>query len=140
MIMVPRWLQIACATLVLQGQVRAEDRSLGEAEYQLRCAVCHGADAKGQGPFAAQLKVEPPDLTQLAKKNGGIFPLSAVYEKIDGRQEVKAHGTRDMPVWGYRYMPSPNPSPQRSNPTDPEPVVRNRILSLIDYLSSIQEK
>lgn len=65
----------------------------------------HGSAAKGDGPMADQLGTAPAGLTQLAKKNGGIFPINAVYEKIDGRQEVKAHGSREMPVWGYRYAP-----------------------------------
>jgi hypothetical protein len=67
-----------------------------------------------------------------------------VYEKIDGRQEVKAHGTREMPIWGYRYMPCANPS---LNPYVDDPAyglaqlsIHSRILSIIDYLDRVQEK
>jgi hypothetical protein len=31
-------------------------------------------DAKGDGVFNEVLKIVPPDLTVLAKKNGGVFP------------------------------------------------------------------
>ena len=47
---------------------------------------------------------------------------------------------------GLSYMPSPNQSlkPVKSwswgDLADPEPVVRGRILALIDYLNRIQEK
>lgn len=44
-----------------------------------------------------------PDLTALSKNNGGVFPLSRVCEIIDGRQGLKAHGTRAMPIWGQAY-------------------------------------
>jgi hypothetical protein len=97
---------------------------------------------------AAQLKTPPPDLTLLAKRNEGYFPFADVYEKIDGREEVKAHGPRQIPVWGYVYTPSPNPPPDKVlnpfepglNLPDPEPVVRSRILALVDHLFHMQEK
>jgi hypothetical protein len=86
-------------------------------------------------------------LTILAKGNNGVFPFNSLYEVIDGRNVIIAHGTRDMPIWGDRYTPSPNRavSPNASdmfiNPSyDPESVVRMRILAVIDYLNRIQEK
>lgn len=44
-----------------------------------------------------------PDLTALAKNNNGVFPFDRVYQIIDGRREVLAHGPRDMPVWGRNF-------------------------------------
>jgi hypothetical protein len=131
--------------LAFQGPVWAKDRDMGQVEYESFCAVCHGIDAKGNGPIAAQLKIAPADLTQLAKKNGGVFPRNAVYETIDGRQETKAHGPRDMPVWGRRFMPlrTKGFKPTESVPWDvpnSERTIRRSILSLVDYLYRIQEK
>ena len=93
--------------LGLNGKGLSQD-DVGALEFHYGCAACHGPDAKGNGPLAVaeQLKNAPPDLTTLAKKNKGIFPLNAIYDIIDGRREIGAHGTRDMPVWGHRYMPS----------------------------------
>ncbi len=153
----------ASAVLAFQGQTWSqwrEWRDGGRVEYLSSCAACHGNDGKGGGPVASQLKVAAPNLTQLAKKNGGVFPLYSVYEKIDGRQEVKAHGSRDMPIWGYRYSPWPKMPPDQafdpksvlSKPPgilevpsadlayDPEVLIRARVLALIDYLYRIQEK
>ncbi len=93
------------------------------------------------------LKTRPGDLTVLAKKNNGVFPINALYEIIDGRNSlISSHGTREMPIWGYRYSP---PLPSRSKfaddyiyapPSSPEPVIRSRILAVIDYLNRMQEK
>ena len=93
--------------------------------------------------MSVELKWTPPDLTVLAKKNNGVFPVSAVYETIDGRKSVSAHGPRDMPIWGFRYLPSvqewlAQPSENLSGFT--EFIIRSRILALIDYLNRIQEK
>jgi mono/diheme cytochrome c family protein len=136
------WLSAIVVLLVSQVAAWAQNIDVGEMEYLSSCAPCHGRNANGKGPLADQLKAAPIDLTQLAKRNGGVFPMNAVYEKIDGRQEVKAHGTREMPIWGYRYQPFPIGTDQTTNRNlpDPEPMIRGRILSLIDYLNRIQEK
>jgi len=145
------WFMVGSAILAFNAQGWAQQRDVGETEYQSSCGACHGIDGKGNGPLAEQLKKAPPDLTMLAKKNRGVFPLNAVYESVDGRQEIKSHGTRDMPVWGYRYTPSPNlSSSQAFDPRpseqyldlsyDPEAIIRSRILAVIDYLYRVQEK
>ena len=125
---------------------KPEDIDGGKSEFQSSCAPCHGVDAKGKGPFSAQLKVPPADLTVLARKNNGVLPLNAIYEIIDGRKVIEAHGTREMPIWGRQYTQetlSVYLSPDALHNDfafNPDDVVRTRILSLIDYLNRIQEK
>jgi mono/diheme cytochrome c family protein len=127
-------------------QPGAQQPDIGKTEYQSGCAACHGVDGKGTGPVADALKTKPADLTMIAKKNNGVFPFGRIYDIIDGRQEVKPHGARDMPIWGFRYSPAPIPgvSPVAPYFVDPlydrEPVIRSRILAVIDYLYRIQEK
>ena len=75
----------------------------GQLEYQHYCASCHGHDGKGKGAMANLLRTVPADFTQLNKKNDGQFPFWRVYGTIDGREEVMAHGTRTMPVWGALF-------------------------------------
>ncbi|MBR1086571.1 cytochrome c [Bradyrhizobium manausense] len=128
--------------------VQAEDLDVGKSEFLSSCASCHGADARGKGPVSEQLKIPPPDLTILARKNNGEFPASAVYEIIDGSKTIPTHGNREMPVWGERFNPIVNlphyvdPSYwEKAGPDQrPEVVVRKRILSVIDYLNRIQQK
>lgn len=126
-------------TLIVAGVARAdesEDRTIaaGKQRYMENCASCHGPDAKGAGTMASELKRVPADLTQLAKRNGGNFPFEQIYDMIDGRGEIGAHGTRDMPVWGYEYKMGVPTAAGMS-----EAVVRGKILELIVYLRSIQE-
>jgi mono/diheme cytochrome c family protein len=139
---------LATVTLIVTGgQTVAEEFDPGKAEFLSLCGSCHGSDGKGTGPASAGLKVPPPDLTVLAKKNSGVFPFDSVYEVIDGRKIVTAHGSRDMPIWGNRYAPEPPKAPIlrpseniNSRLLNQETVVRMRIFALIDYLTRIQER
>jgi mono/diheme cytochrome c family protein len=118
---------------------------VGKLEYQASCAACHAADGKGNGPVAAALITKPADLTTLSKKNNGVFPFGRIYDTIDGRSEFKSHGTREMPIWGFRFSPTPVPGFSPGGPFldplfDREQVIKSRILAIIDYLYRIQEK
>ena len=84
--------------------------------------------------MAAQLGIQPADLTQLSKKNGGEFPFSSTYQFIDGREEVKEKGPRAMPIWGAEFHKEAG----SENP-EAETRVRERILRLVYYLQSIQK-
>lgn len=140
-----KWLVIANTIIGFSGFASAQGVDVGKMEYQSSCAVCHGIDAKGNGPVSKALKTHPADLTVLAKKNNGVFPLNAVYEIIDGRNsKISSHGIREMPIWGYRFTPPQTPRLKDDYiylpPDSPEPVIATRILAVIDYLNRIQEK
>ncbi len=117
-----KWLTLIGAIVGFGAPAWCQEANAGKTAYLSSCAPCHGADAKGNGFLGAVLKVPPADLTTLTKRNGGVFPLAAVNEIIDGRTLIAAHGTRDMPIWGFDVM------------------VRSRITLIVDYLNYIQEK
>ena len=101
-----KWLMIAAMIIGFGTCTFAQDIDVGKTEYQSSCAACHGIDAKGNGPVSKELKTRPADLTVLAKTNNGVFPDDMVYQMIDGRNRtVASHGTREMPIWGYRFEP-----------------------------------
>lgn len=106
----------------------------GEIEYHRQCAVCHGLDGKGGGIMVPELVLKPADLTQIAKRNGGVFPFWRVYRIIDGRELARGHGSREMPVWGRRFQGETT----HAGPLQ-ETMVKGRILGLIFYLQSIQQ-
>ena len=126
-------LALACAAPAL-AQQRTD---LGQREYESNCASCHGKDGRGNGPFVEFLRRSPPDLTTMARRNGGVFPLSRAYDAIEGASV--GHGTRDMPVWGRDYRIEAGEYYQ-DVPYNAEAYVRGRILALAEYLNRLQAR
>jgi mono/diheme cytochrome c family protein len=139
-----KWLGIAALIMTGTGgfATAAEKADLGRSEYMNSCALCHGKDGKGTGAINDLLKQRPADLTTLAKRNNGVFPVDRVYAVIDGRATIAAHGERDMPAWGARYSSDSVKAAEyyMDVPYDAEMFARARILSLVDYLNRIQAK
>lgn len=127
---------VVCGVAAAQSRTNMEPAAnaepvSGKQLYSSYCALCHASDGKGGGPFATQLKVWPPDLTQLAKKNNGVFPEMHVEEAIDGEFNKPAHGTKEMPIWGPVF---------RSMAHGRKDSARVRLGALVTYLESIQDK
>ena len=101
----------------------------GRQRFESNCAICHGFDGHGNGPFAELLNVKPPDLTMLSRAQGGDFPFSRIYRHIDGRDLPLAHGTRAMPIWGQRLK----------REGGDETFVRGRLFEIMLYLESLQQ-
>lgn len=75
----------------------------GDAMFKQYCVSCHGATGKGDGPYASNLTKPASDLTKISARNGGTFPEVKVRRYIEGADEVAAHGSRDMPLWGALF-------------------------------------
>jgi len=121
--------------LISAPPASAQKATTGADEFRNSCAVCHGEYGRGDGPLANVLTVKPGDLTQLSKRNGGVFPIEKVSETIDGRKQIAGHGTRAMPVWGTRYEAEVG---RRYGPFSSELAIKTRIYVLMRYLQSIQ--
>jgi mono/diheme cytochrome c family protein len=124
-----------------QSGPAAQSVDVGKYEYEAHCAVCHGLSVKGDGIYVSQLKTGTVmlNLTELSKKNNGVFPFARVYEIIDGRVLVKAHGTTDMPIWGREYMLK-GTYERNANPNFPEEFARGKVLALTEYIYRLQAK
>ena len=122
--------------------VDAQAISLGEFEYGNSCVQCHGTSGKGDGWLGGFLNEAPSDLTVLQKNNGGVFPVERTYKIIEGSEEVRIHGPREMPVWGDRFRARPLEDEDTGFATDEDirEYARTRILALIQYLSTMQAK
>ena len=132
-----RGLVIACLGLLPMGPAawgQQADKDVatvaGRFTFKTYCATCHGKEAKGDGPLADRLRFRPPDLTLLAKRNGGSYPAETVYRTIEGRKPVKGHGGPDMPVWGDAFKNA------ESGFSDEK--VKEKIDGLVEFLKSIQ--
>ncbi len=138
-------ISVICLSMGIFGSgvaVQAQDMTLGEFEYNNSCVACHGASGKGDGPVGDFLTTVPPDLTVMQKNNGGVFPVIAVYDMIEGTMLPGAHGTRDMPIWGNRFrerIAETNEEESYSfSSLEKERYVNARVLALIEYLADMQ--
>jgi mono/diheme cytochrome c family protein len=111
--------------------LKATSAASGHEMFKNYCAVCHGTDAKGNGPAASALKIPPTDLTALAQKAGGKYPALHVTSVIRGEAELPAHGSKDMPVWGPLFF-------RLSQGHEGE--VQQRIANLNQYIEGMQQK
>jgi hypothetical protein len=106
--------------------------STGAENFVRLCSACHGNDGQGDGPVASVIAKPIPDLTRIAARHNGKFPHQIIKNTIDGRWQIDAHGTQQMPVWGYEFWISEGAG-------DFSETQVNRILDgLVDYLESIQ--
>lgn len=86
-------------TTIKKEPIKRTSATSGQEMFSSYCAVCHGKDAKGNGPATAALKVPPPDLTTLAQRRGGKYPAMYVESVLRfGAETYPAHGTKDMPI------------------------------------------
>lgn len=123
---------LAAVVCVPHVTVLAQEKEVikhGQDLYNQKCAICHGPEGKGDGVLGVQLKVRPADLSHLSQRNAGTFPFWQVYAKIDGREDIAAHGPRDMPVWG---------TDERYEGTRGR-LASGQILQIVFFLQSIQE-
>lgn len=115
----------------------AQDPQIGENEYRLHCAACHGLTGRGDGPIGQILKTPAPNLALITERNGGKYPVQKIYEIIEGSSVIAAHGTRDMPLWGDRYRKEPDPqTPDQASLAND--LAQQRILSLVYYVGTMQ--
>lgn len=126
---------VLLVNLASVGAASAEAPDVGAGLFAQYCVACHGPAGLGDGDMANVVNIPSPNLTLLAKNNGGEFPMLRVLQVIDGRSGVRAHGGA-MPLWGDVFT---------DEVADSEGAyggvleVRGRILSLATYLESIQQ-
>ena len=80
------------------------------------------------------------EITHNPLQSGYKSQCSKLYNQlIDGRQEVKAHGPREMPVWGRAFNTETSIYFDNYPPQDSESAVHSRILALTEYLHRLQK-
>jgi len=140
---------VAAASAVLGARMLAAAEPASESPeqtgarlYARYCASCHGVGGHGDGPLVKVLTVKPADLTSLGERYGRPLPTEPIAAFIDGRSDVKAHGPREMPVWGeqlYRGKLGQSPAPDTPSGKVREAARRGAIELIVAYLQTIQQ-
>lgn len=113
----------------------AQDLERGEALFHMHCATCHGIEAHGDGPMGPALVVQPPNLRDLATRNGGKFPVTRVVMRIDGRDPLVSHGS-PMPVYGQFFQVDEEMMQAETG----QPILTSSpIVDLVSYLETLQD-
>jgi hypothetical protein len=88
-----------------------------------------------------ELKTTPPSLRTLAARRNGVFDVNEIVKIIDGRDMPRAHGTREMPIWGslFRFVAEAS-GILSSDMEDTEKDAQKHLLAVAKYLETIQEK
>jgi mono/diheme cytochrome c family protein len=109
---------------------RAAQALAGKALFNEQCSSCHGGEnIAADKSILDTLDLMPPDLTRISKRRGvRDFPVAEIARIIDGRILAKAHGPREMPVWGMVY----------EDEGMDEGQIKGKKGELIAYLMSIQ--
>ena len=123
------------AALLLAVPAGSEERhdptsaKQGKVTYVRYCVSCHGAEGRGDGPLASDLVVPVPDLTTLALRNRGTFPLPRVKRIISMGEPLRGHGNANMPAWGDAFKKTEGIG---------VPTVDDAISNLSHYIWSLQ--
>lgn len=125
--------------ILLAGCVPGETPSKptsGRSDFTELCAPCHGSSGRGDGEMAPGLAHPPADLTRLAKRHGGVFPMAYVMSKIWGYEKGGAPGAL-MPKFGA-LMDGPTVLVDTGDGIQtPTPL---RLVEIANYIASIQVK
>ena len=151
-----RKIALRLVLLSVASSVAIADEKVSEtakSDFINYCASCHGVDGKGNGPLAPTLKIAPSDLTVISKNNKGNFPYTLIRKTIESRELglARAHGPREMPVWGPVFAQEPEgPVPAGSSGGGGfygvagvqcmHLAARARVMNIVDYIESIQEE
>ena len=134
-----RWftlpLMVVAFCMITMSVAAAGDKpKTGKQLFLSLCASCHGSEGRGDGPVAPALVTPPSDLTRIAQRNGGRFTADTVQRFIDGREVRRAHGPRDMPVWGRQLYFSATEDDRAARAHADAQIAR-----IVEYLRSIQQ-
>lgn len=121
---------VLSVVLFSYAALKAAQVDAGKEFYLKHCSSCHGEEGHGNGPVGKYLRVKVPDLTLIKRKNNGIFPLDKVMAAIDGRRDVRGHGSREMPVWGEIFQRQQEKAPERTT------LLKAKIIA--EYVGALQ--
>ena len=128
-----RHLILLAPLLVIGPSLEASDP--GRVLYMENCVPCHGVSGKGDGPIALRLETRPADLTKIAERRDGVWPMLEIMAILDGYSR-NTLPREDMPVF-ENFLDNEMTEFDTGNgvPT----LVPTKLLDIAYYLESLQD-
>jgi len=91
----------------------------GAALYAAKCALCHGASGRGDGPSAGRYTPPPTDFTRSASRTPAMTEKKLVLTIQNGHVDMppmdqnpaEAHALARYVIRTFQPQPSPQPQP-----------------------------
>jgi hypothetical protein len=81
---------------VLGSPLEAQD--VGRLLFKKNCIACHGRTGRGDGPASKGLATQPADLTKIAERRDGVWPILEIMSILDGYFE-NTNQREGMPIF-----------------------------------------
>lgn len=125
---------ILLATFLLMG-TSPETPMRGQMLFMENCIACHGAEGRGDGPLAAGLTTPPADLTRIAARRDGVWPMLEVMSILDGYSRSTLP-REDMPVF-ESFLDDDMVEFDTGNGV--AMLVPSKLVAIADYLETLQD-
>jgi hypothetical protein len=119
--------------VVLGSSLGAE--STGRDLFVENCVYCHGKSGRGDGPNAGQLNTPPSDLTKIAERRDGVWPMLEIMSIIDGYSR-NTLPREDMPVF-ESFLDNEMVEFDTGNGVDV--LVPSKLVEIVYYLEAVQD-
>lgn len=120
--------------LLVMGSTLAST-CVGNVLYTENCASCHGVTGRGDGPSAGGSNTPPADLTQIAARRDGVWPMLEVMSIIDGYSQ-RTLPREDMPIVEDFLQGHMIDFDTGNGVATPTPA---NLIEIVDYLETLQD-
>jgi len=119
--------------LVLGAPLEAQ--TAGEMLFMENCVSCHGVSGRGDGALATGLNTSPADLTQIAARRDGIWPMLEIMAIVDGYSR-NTLPREDMPVFD-QFLDDDMIEFDTGN--GQTMLVPSKLIEVVNYLETLQD-